>query len=645
MKNKTTEEIEILKERITELEDRLNEIESFYNEILNTTNVIVVQLDLNGKVVLVNKAVEKITGYSKEELIGKNWFSILVPKQKYPHVWKLFEDFISKNQIIEYFENPILTKNGEERIISWRNTILTKEDEVIGTLSFGIDITENLFVLEQFLDQQRSYKTLIENLPGVIYRCKNDDKFTMLNISSKCFDLTGYSPDQFISKKVNFGDLIFNEDREKVIEQINNSIENNQPYQLTYRIITKDGQIKWVWEQGIAINEISEIILEGFILDITERVRSEEQLEIQREFFRQLFENSPISIVILDKDDKIIDINKAFEDLFLFKRDEVKGLSLNQLIVPPNKKSEGLHLSNKVLNDEIVITETKRMRKDGSLVDVLIIGYPILHKGERVGIFGMYKDITQQKMMYELLKKEKEKIEELNQLKSNFLFNISHEIRTPLNSILGFSELLIGELTEHQLFDLKEFAESIKRGGMRLLNLMDNIIEISIIESSKTELNLEQLKILMILEPTINSFQNTANEKKLYVEKEYQSNFELLTDPKRLSLVLRNILDNAFKFTEKGGVKVKTYEQTTTDGQKFGIVEIIDTGIGISEKFMAKLFEPFSQESTGLNREYEGIGLGLNLSKRLIEILGGRIEIESQSNIGTKVKIILPLTK
>lgn len=645
MKNKTTEEIEILKKRITELEDRLNEIESFNNEILNTTNVIVIQLDLNGNVVIVNKAVEKITGYSKEELIGKNWFSILVPRQKYPHVWKLFEDFISKNQIIEYFENPILTKSGEERIISWRNSILKSEEKVVGTLSFGIDITENLYVLDQFLDQQRSYKTLIENLPGVIYRCKNDDKFTMLHISSKCFDLTGYFPDEFISKKVNFGDIIVNEDKEKVVEQINSSIENNQPYQLTYRIITKDGQIKWIWEQGVAIKEISEIILEGFILDITERVRSEEQLEIQREFFRQLFENSPISIVILDKDDMIIDINKAFEDLFLFKRDEVKGLSLNQLIVPPNKKSEGLHLSDKVLNDEIVITETKRMRKDGSMVDVLVIGYPILHKGERVGIFGMYKDISQQKMMYELLKQEKDKIEELNKLKSNFLFNISHEIRTPLNSILGFSDLLIGELTEHQLIDLKEFAESIKRGGMRLLNLMDNIIEISVIESSKTELNLEKLKILMILEPIINSFQNNANEKKLFVEKEFHSNFELSTDQKRLSLVFRNILDNAIKFTDTGGVKVKTYEQTIPDGQKFGVVEIIDTGIGISEKFMAKLFEPFSQESTGLNREYEGIGLGLNLSKRLIEILGGKIEIESQSNIGTKVKIILPLAK
>ncbi len=257
-------------------------------------------------------------------------------------------------------------------------------------------------------------------------------------------------------KKINYGDLILNEDRLSVQKQIDDAIKLNKPFQITYRIKDRNGNIKWLWEQGVAVGDLEGKFLEGYIIDITEKVKAEEQLEIQREFFKQLFENAPIGIVILDKDDKIIDANQAFENLFYFKRDEVIGLSINQLIVPPQLKSEGLNLSSKVLNDEIVITETKRMRKDGSLIDVLVIGYPILYKGERVGIFGMYKDITEQKKVYELLKQEKEKIEELNQLKSSFLFNISHEIRTPLNSILGFSDLLIGELEEAHLNDLKE---------------------------------------------------------------------------------------------------------------------------------------------------------------------------------------------
>lgn len=638
-----TQEINKLYQKITELENRLQEYETFNKEILETTNVIVVQLDAEGNVVLINKGVEYITGYTREELIGKNWFSILVPKDKYPHVWKVFEDLTKKDKLLEYFENPILTKSGEERVISWRNSILKKDNKIIGTLSFGIDITENLYVLDQFVDQQKSYKTLIENLPGVVYRCKNDPNFTMLNISSKCYELTGYYSEEFLSGKISYGDLIFIDDKQKVIETINEAIEKNKAFQLNYRIITKDGEIKWVWEQGSVILEKHDLFLEGYIVDITEKVKSEEQLEIQREFFRQLFENSPIGIVILDKDDKIIDVNKAFENLFLFRRDEVKGLSLNQLIVPPDKKAEGIHLSDKVLNDEIVMTETKRMRKDGSLIDVLVIGYPILHKGERIGIFGMYKDITEQKLMFELLKQEKEKIEELNQLKSNFLFNISHEIRTPLNSILGFSDLLISELEEKNLLELKEFAESIKRGGKRLLNLMDNIIEISLIESSKTELSFEEINITSIMEPVVNSFRVLAQEKELFLEETYQTDFIIKTDVKRLSLVFRNILDNALKFTDKGGINVVTYKQEISEKQKFGVVEIKDTGIGISKEFISKLFEPFVQESTGLNREYEGIGLGLYLSKRLVEILGGKIEIVSESNRGTTVRIILPI--
>lgn len=643
MTETTKEERELLKQRIKELEDKLKWKESFFNEILETTNVIVVHLDVNGNVVLVNKAVEKITGYTINDVIGKNWFQTLVPKEMYPKVWQIFEDFQAKGKIVEHFENPILTKNGKERIISWRNSVVKKDNEIIGTLSFGIDITESLFIINQFIDQQRSYKNLIDNLPGIIYKCRNDNAYSMESINDKCFDITGYSADEFISQKINFGDLILNEDKLSIQQQINEAIEKKKTFQLTYRIKTREGKIKWLWEQGIAIQDENKIYLEGYIVDITEKVKAEEQLEIQREFFRQLFENSPIGIVILDKNDKIIDVNEAFQKLFYFNKDEVIGLSINQLIVPPHLKSEGANLSNKVLNDEIVITETKRMRKDGTLVDVLVIGYPILHKGERVGIFGMYKDISEQKKVYELLKQEKEKIEELNQLKSSFLFNISHEIRTPLNSILGFSDLLIGELEQSQLNDLKEFAESIKRGGLRLLNLMDNIIEISLIESSKTELNLEELNVLMILDPVVNSFQNIANEKHLIIEKNYQSDFKILTDAKRLALVFRNILDNAFKFTEKGGVKINTYERSDAKNQTIGIVEITDTGIGISEKFKSKLFELFSQESVGLNRDYEGIGLGLNLSKRLLEILRGKIEIESESDKGTTVRIILPI--
>lgn len=636
-------EIEKLQTKIDELTNRLKAAELFVDEVLRTTNVLIVQLDTEGNVILVNDAVEKITGYSKKEILGKNWFEILVPREKYPQVWKLFEDFKKRNEVVEVFENPIITKDGKERYISWRNSVLKKDVEVLGTLSFGVDITENINILAQLIDSQKSFQVLIQNLPGVFYKCKMDKDFTMEFISERCFELTGYAADEFIANKTSYGNLILEEDRQKVDEEIEESIKSNKPFQLNYRIKTKEGEIKWVWEQGIVFEEKEDqIFLEGYLIDVTDKVKIEQDLAIQREFFRQLFENSPIGIVILDKNDKIIDINNAFENLFYFKKEEAVGLSLNQLIVPPDRKKEGLDLSNKVLKDEVVMTETQRMRKDGSLVDVLVIGYPIILKGERVGIFGLYKDITEQKLMYELLKQEKSKIEELNKLKSTFLLNISHEIRTPLNSILGFSDLLISELEFSSSTELLDFAKSIRRGGMRLLNLMDNIIEISLIESSRSELELEDFPISLVLESLISSFESAAKEKNLFLRKNIVEDFVLKSDAKRLTLVFRNLIDNAIKFTEKGGVEIKTYTLKQEDKNR-GIIEIIDTGIGISEKFKTKLFQPFEQESSGLSREYEGIGLGLNLSKKLVELLEGIIEIESEVNKGTVVRVIFPL--
>lgn len=191
--------------------------------------------------------------------------------------------------------------------------------------------------------------------------------------------------------------------------------------------------------------------------------------------------------------------------------------------------------------------------------------------------------------------------------------------------------------------ELTEFARSIKRGGMRLLNLMDNIIEISLIEASRSELTLEKININFIVDPIINNFLNLAKEKNLYLQRNYINDFAALTDAKRLTLVLNNLIDNAIKFTEKGGVKVNTYISENPDRTKSGVIEIIDTGIGISEDFKRKLFESFTQASTGLDRKYEGMGIGLYLTRKLIELLGGKIEIESELDKGTTVRVFLPI--
>ncbi|MBU2447506.1 MAG: PAS domain S-box protein [Bacteroidetes bacterium] len=634
------------KNETAELRDELTKTKNFVDCLLNGANVIIVGLDVQGNIKLFNEAAEHITGYESSDVAGKNWFEVLVPEKKYPQVTELFEKFQNNQGLTKYYENPVLTKNGEERIISWQNTEWTEDGQIIGTISFGIDITDRIVIENDLREQKRVFTTLVENLPGIIYRCSNDENWTMEYISSACEKLTGYKPDEIIgNRKVSFSDLIHPEDREKVWNDVQEALSKKIPFQLNYRIVDREGNVKWVSEQGKGVfdEDGNLTALEGFINDETEKRKAEADLFIQREYFKQLFENSPLAIAMLNSEDIVINVNKAFEELFHYKRAEVIGKFLNPFIAPEGLEEEATHLSNKVLDNEIVIAESKRKRKDGTLVDVLILGYSVLYEGERIGIYGVYRDISEQKKMIELLRNEKERAEEMVRLKSNFLLNMSHEIRTPMNSIMGFSDILHTELRELDNESLIDFAISIKDSAERLMNLINNILEISQIEASKKIMEILPYTLLSLVEPTVNNFLRFADQKGLTLEIECINDKMVLVDPIRFEQPLRNVIDNAVKFTKRGSVRIVLDAAVDSKNEPCGEIKVIDTGIGISKEFLPKIFNDFEQESSGLDRRFEGAGLGLTLTKKLIELMNGEIQVESELGKGTTVKIHLPL--
>lgn len=634
------------KNETTELRDELTKTKNFVDCLLNGANVIIVGLDVQGNIKLFNEAAERITGYTASEVTGKNWFDVLVPEKKYPQVIEQFRKFQNNHGIIKFFENPLLTKNGEEKVISWQNTEWTEDGQKIGTISFGIDITDRILIENDLREQKRVFTTLVENLPGIIYRCNNDENWTMEYISSACEKLTGYNHNEIIgNRKVSFSDLIHPEDREKVWYDVQEALSKKIPFQLNYRIVDREGKVKWVSEQGKGVfDEDGKLTaLEGFITDETEKRKAEADLFIQREYFRQLFENSPLAIAMLNADDIVINVNKAFEELFHYKREEVIGKYLNPFIAPEGLEEEATHLSNKVLDNEIVFTESKRKRKDGTLVDVSILGYSVLYKGERIGIYGVYSDISEQKKMIELLRNEKERAEEMVRLKSSFLLNMSHEIRTPMNSIMGFSDILHAELQEMDNESLIDFAISIKDSAERLMNLINNILEISQIEASRKVMEILPYSLLSLVEPTVNNFLRFAEQKGLALEIECINDKMVLVDPMRFEQPLRNIIDNAIKFTKRGSVRIVLDAAVDSKNEPCGEIKVIDTGIGISKEFLPKIFNDFEQESAGLDRRFEGAGLGLTLTKKLIDLMNGEIQVESELGKGTTVKIHLPL--
>ncbi len=239
------------------------------------------------------------------------------------------------------------------------------------------------------------------------------------------------------------------------------------------------------------------------------------------------------------------------------------------------------------------------------------------------------------------LKKALKKAEDANYVKNAFLANMSHEIRTPLNGIIGFSSLLETELSLLENQELFEYANSISESGERLLHLLNNIIDISRIEANDLTISLTSCNVNDIVKSASELFKFKANEKGLRFNVKLEDEIpSIMVDEKSLSKIASDIIDNAVKYTEKGFINIVSGIEDKRNEVYF---KVKDTGVGIDEAYLPNVFEAFRQESLGYSRAYQGAGLGLPLAKRLVELMNGRIEIESKKAAGTLVSIYFPI--
>jgi len=237
------------------------------------------------------------------------------------------------------------------------------------------------------------------------------------------------------------------------------------------------------------------------------------------------------------------------------------------------------------------------------------------------------------------LREAKDMAEEMNRLKTNFLSNMSHEIRTPINGILGLSQVI--EM-ETQNPEIKSYVKLQQQSGQRLLNTITSILALSRLEAKNDQLVLKELDVSKLTLECIHSLASLARQKGLqFSYKPYNQSLLCLADETMLFQVINNIVGNAIKFTETGSVEVST----AALNESSAVITIRDSGIGISEEFLPRIFNSFEQESSGRSRSHEGSGLGLSISKKYVELLGGEITVQSQKDKGSVFEIILPLHK
>ncbi len=383
----------------------------------------------------------------------------------------------------------------------------------------------------------------------------------------------------------------------------------------------------------------------SFIRDISARKQNEESLRINEEKYRSIITNMNLGLLEVDTEERIQFVNNSFMEMSGYSAEELVGRNASELFVR-SENTELLESKNELrkrgLSDAY---ELAVKNKKGELKWWLISGAPRFDdKGELIGSIGIHLDITQQKALEHELIEARELAEQSARSQEMFLANMSHEIRTPLNAIMGMSrELQKTNLNNQQ----KSFLEAVNSAGEQLLVVINDILDISKIQAGKLHIENIGFRLRDIGERVMQVMSHKAEEKgvSLFCTTDSRVHPVLVGDPYRLNQVLLNLISNGIKFTEKGSVQVECkVEEDTPHDQRISFT-VRDSGIGMDKEFTQRIFENFSQEDRSVARRFGGTGLGMAISKQLVTMMNGDIQVNSEKGVGTTVYFWLPFRK
>jgi PAS domain S-box-containing protein len=447
----------------------------------------------------------------------------------------------------------------------------------------------------------------------------------------------GYKPGTFPGTFDAFRDEIHPDDRERVLRAIGEAIDHRRNHQVEYRIIRKDGSMRWVELRGRlfldADGEPDRIV--GVCADITERKQAEDR-------FRLAVQGAPAAMIMADPRGAIVLANALAEQLLGYAPNEMIGMAVEQL-VPERFRGDHLEYRAKYLTSARqrpmgAGRDLYAVRKDGSEVPVEI-GLSPIHTLDGIFVISTVTDITERKRAVEMESQARRAAEEANRAKDEFLAMLSHELRNPLNAILGWTGIL--KRGEMPLESASHAIEVIERNARVEAQLVESLLDLSRITAGKFKLDSERVDLSAVLQTVVDSQRPAADAKGITLNLTAPSGSVVLVgDSGRLEQIFSNLLTNAIKFTSRGG---QVQVQLTRTGSQTQ-VQIVDDGEGIHADFIPHIFDRFRQAESAKGRAHGGLGLGLAIVRELVHAHGGAIVAESQGKgKGSTFTVTLPI--
>lgn len=618
-------------------EKALRESENNLRALFNAMSDLVFELDYNGRYISIAPTSPELMFKPSEEIIGKTLHEVF-PKPEADVFLKFIRNSLNDNKI-KTIEYPL---NINNKITWFEGKAYPKSKNTV--LFIARDITERKQAENLLIKSEKKYKDLFEKSQDAILILHNN-KFVDCNQATINM-LRYYSKESFLNTHPSELSPERQPDGKKSFSKANEMIN----------IAMKNGSNRFEWLHKKSNGEVFpvEVLLtaistepENQIIhtvwrDITERKKAELALKESEGKYRKLVETSSEGFWLIDKEKKTIDVNQALCNMIGYSRKELIGRNPAEFTNDDNRK---------IFNEQVKISRNTKqrtyemsfIRKDETNLPTICSATSILNQsGKDSGSFAFITDTTKLKRVESDLKKALKKATESDRLKSAFLANMSHEIRTPMNGILGFADLLKEpDITSE---DLKYYTSVIEQSGIRMLKIINDLIDISKVEAGQMTINISEVNINSQIEylykffkPEVEkkgmsfSFNNSLPEMKSIIK----------TDKEKIYSILTNLIKNAIKYSHEGSIE---YGYILKAEAKFPKLEfyIKDTGIGIPKNRQKAIFDRFIQADIDDKDAYEGSGLGLSIAKAYVEMLGGKIWVESEEGVGSKFCFTIP---